>query len=365
MKIINVTIFRSFNYGAVLQAYALHKKLNDLGHDCSILNFRPTQKEKRFIKVFQRSNNLKEFIVSLIAVLKFGESKRMINSANSFFFNNLKLTEPFKNYIELENNPPKADVFICGSDQIWNPKIHGVSPLYFLNFINNGDAIKASFAASVGENYIEKSYHKEIEKFLCDFDFISVREEKAKEILGVLTKKEILVVADPVFLLEKKDWMNLAVYPKIKKKYILCYLLYQPKYLNEFLKKIKKDTGYQIISVTPSPYSKIYKDKFIRDVGPDGFLGLIADAEMVITSSFHGTALSILLEKQFYSVVGNERGSRITNILGKLDLSSRIITDNSFYFKSDINYQDVNEGVNKIRENSLECIQKILDLKSE
>lgn len=362
MKIITTTIFRSYNYGAVLQAYALHKKLNDLGHDCAILNFRPARGEKRFEKVFQKPNNLKELAYNLLPLFKYRESKRKIENANHFFDNNLKLTKKYETYEEIINDKPDADIFFCGSDQIWNPIIHGLSPLYFLDFVDNSKSVKASFAASIGENFIEEKYKSKIKDYLSSFDFVSVREEEAKEILS-FTGKNIEVVADPVFLLNKQEWLSISKPALRKGKYILCYFLYQPSFLNKLLKSIKKVTGYKIISVTPDPYSKIYHDVLIRDIGPDGFLGLVADAEMVITSSFHGTALSILLEKQFYSIVEETRGSRITNILKRTELEYREInekSDNVDVLKK-FDYMKVRNNVDAIREESITFIEKVTE----
>lgn len=363
MKIITITFFRTFNYGAALQAYALQKKLNNLNYETKILNFRPPLSEKRFIKVFQSPKSIKEFILNIITLSKYKESIRKINNANKFLNNYLNLTQKYETYDEVMNHLPIADIYFCGSDQIWNPKIFNrLHPLYFLDFVDSRRSIKASFSASIAENYIEKKYTEEIKNYLSTFDFISVREEKAKELLE-FTGREIEIIADPVFLLNKQEWLSIAKLPLIKEKYILCYFLYQPKFLNNLLKKLKKETGYKIISVTPEPFSKIYHDKLIMDVGPDGFLGLIANAEMVITSSFHGTALSILLEKQFYSIIGKTRGSRITNVLNKLNLSGRVITDkeNELNLSNEIDYNVTTSMVNKLRSESLAYIQKVID----
>jgi len=365
MKVITTTVFRSFNYGAVLQAYALHKKINDMGIDCEILNYRPVKSELRFKNVFQRGSSFKELIYNLLGLLKYFESRRKIDAANSFLNRNLKLSKEYNVYSDLLKSPPSADVFLCGSDQIWNPKIHnGLSPIYFLDFIKDKKIIKASFAASVGENSIEEKYKNQIKKYLDTFKHVSVREEKAKEILS-FTSKDIKVVADPVFLLNKNEWLKLIPKNKIKKKYILCYFLYQPKFLNSVVKKIKKETGYQVISVSLASYSKIYNDILIRDVGPDGFLSLLANAEIVITSSFHGTALSILMEKEFYSVASPTRGSRITNILEKVGLENRAIHDENFNLNNSINYKIVTPKVEILRKNSLDYLDNVLSLAPE
>lgn len=363
MKIITVTIFRSFNFGAVLQAYALHKKLNDLGNECFVLNYRPKDTEESIERVFQKAASFKSFIYNLIPLFKYKESKRKIINSNSFLKKHLKLTEKYETYDELISNAPQADVFICGSDQIWNPLIFdGLNPLYFLDFVDSNKAVKASFAASIGENFIDDKYKAKIKEYLSTFDKISVREEKAKELLEY-TENDIEVVSDPVFLLNKKEWLNISKPSPIQGKYVLCYFLYQPKFLNEVLRKLKDETGYQIVTVTLDAYSKIYCDKQIRDAAPDDFLGLVANAELVITSSFHGTALSILLEKQFYSVIMKSRGSRITSILNKLDLSDRELTEQSpaLDLKKAINYAVTTKLVENLRSHSIEYLETVLD----
>jgi hypothetical protein len=366
MKIINVTVFRTFNYGALLQAYALQRKLIDLGYSCYILNYRPKENEKRFKKIFQKSNNIKELVYNIIALIKFNESKSKISNANLFCSRYLVLTKKYETYDEILRDKPEANIFICGSDQIWNPKIHGLSPLYFLDFVDSNKSIKASFAASIGENYLEEKYKDRVEKFLDEFHHISVREDKAKDILSY-TGRDIQVISDPVFLLNKNEWINLSKPTSIKEKYILCYFLYQPKFLNNFLKYIKNKTGYKIISVTPEPFSKLYHDKLIRDVGPDGFLGLLANAEIVITSSFHGTALSILLEKEFYSIISQTRGSRIINLLKNTKLENREITEQNMFtdLNDKIDYVETNKLINNMRGMSLSYINELLQSASK
>ncbi|MDO5655736.1 MAG: polysaccharide pyruvyl transferase family protein [Flavobacteriaceae bacterium] len=362
MKIKTVTIFRSFNYGALLQTYALHKKLNDMGHDCSVLNYRPPATEQKMTNIVKKSKDIKSFVYNLIPLLKYNETKRMIKKADDFLNKHIKLSERYESYKEILNAPHDTDIFFCGSDQIWNPNIfNGLDPLYFLDFVNSQKSIKASFAASLGGNYIDDKYKKEYQDYLSDFDFISVREEKAKELLE-FTNKPIEVIADPVFLLTKEEWLNLAIKPNIKEKYILCYFLYQPKYLNKIIQKIKEETGLKVISVTFDAYTTIKSDKVIRDVGPDEFLGLIANAELVLTSSFHGTVLSILLEKQFYTAVWEKRGSRIKGILKKLNLSHREIneSDNSIDIYSTIDYSETNKLILSIRDNSMKFLEKVL-----
>lgn len=354
MNINIITIFRSLNYGAVLQAYSLHKKLNDIGHNCMIIDYRTEENEHKFYKVFKKSGDLKINLKNIIGFFKYKETKRMLNTSNKFFFGLLKRTKRYFTYEELLADVPQADVYFCGSDQIWNPKITDLNPMYFLEFVNNFETIKASFAASIGENSIDKKYYDKLNKLLKDFDFISVREEKAKEIISEFSNKQVIVIADPVFLLSKDQWLEIATSPKIKEKYILCYFLYQPQYLNNILKKIKRETGYKIITITTELFSKCYYDSLLRDVGPADFIGLIANAEFVVTSSFHGTAFSILLEKQFYAVVSPERGSRILNILNKLDLEDRVISDNIELTKDFIEYGQVNKRVEQLRKQSMD-----------
>lgn len=363
MKIIVTTIFRTLNFGAVLQAYALHSKLISMGHDCKILNYRPVEIERRFNHILTFPSSFKQLFYNILLIVRYRKSREMIRSSNEFLNKYLRLSDSYITYLDILNNPPVGNVFLCGSDQIWNPRLSinkGISPIYFLKFVKDSNAIKASYAASVGENFLDEKYKNEIKDNLKSFDFISVREEKAKEILSFVNR-EIDVIADPVFLLNKNQWLNIAKFKEFGRKYILCYFLYHPKFLNSLLKKIKKETGYSIIIVSNDPYTKIFGSTHLNNIGPDVFLGLIANAEIILTSSFHGTALSILFNKQFYSVVPPNRGSRILNILEKTGLQDRII-ENEITFRNDlsINYVEVEKKVEKLRSESIDYLNKII-----
>lgn len=307
----------AYNYGAQLQAYALLKTVESLGSECNIIDRR---------SVIEKNVKLSASPYDIAAFLHKKDLNAGYRAFERFDVERHNLTsENFREYSRLKENPPEADVYITGSDQVWNPL--GFDPAYFLDFVPAGKK-KISYAASIGVSNIpedKKSIYKDL---LMGFDAVSVREEKAKEILEEFVPKDIKVHCDPVFLLSKDKWREIEQPVRgVDKPYILCYILYRPKWLNGVIKNIKKQTGKQIVLVDPTGWRNIYHDKYIRFAGPAEFIWLISHCDGVITSSFHGTAFASVFSKPFASVINPQKPARITNILQKLELTEHILTE--------------------------------------
>ena len=222
------------------------------------------------------------------------------------------------------------------------------------------NAIRAAYAASLGISYLPEGTKSIIKEYLADMDYISVREKSAKALLSDLTGKEINVNIDPVFLLNKDEWKHLGTKTKIRKPYIMCYVLYRPGWLNNWLKRLHKNTGLDIVVVSTEAYRNIYHNDMVRDAGPKEFLGLIQNAEFVVSSSFHGVALSVANQKPFYAVVNPDMPSRISDLLSTLGLEDRIITDKSEAQTKDIDYAEAERRIETEREKSFKYLTHLI-----
>lgn len=353
MKKVNIiTKHSAYNFGAMLQAYALQQTISELGAECNIIDLRQKKPQTKWAW-----KSLSGAIYNLSYKLHKKELQKGYEKFEDFI-NAYAKTIKYEDKWELYKNVPNGDVYITGSDQVWNPL--NVSEEFFLRFAKK-DSVKASYAASLGINYLPYATKNLIKEYISDFDYISVREQDGKTLLSPLTNKEINVNVDPTLLLTSEKINEIAVLPKTKKPYILCYVLYRPSWLNKWLKKVRKTTRKDIVLVTTDAFRNVYHNKVVRDAGPKEFLGLINGADFIISSSFHGVALSIASRKPFYAVVNKNMPSRISNLLSLTGLENRIVDEGKPFKFTDIDYSNANVILQKEKEKSLEYLKTVIN----
>lgn len=341
MKIGIVTIHNSPNYGACLQSYALYKYLEQQGHDVEIIDLhRPIANEdyvpsKKYIasRVPKKSNSAKfKTWVKQILGVKHTPTSLYSKEALAKFeeFNSvIKLSRPYKGIDELYEIPPVYDLYISGSDQLWNPtQAYCIEP-YFLTFVPQGQGKKISFATSIGITDLRENEKENFKKWLESYDSISVREKQAQELLqSLLPKKKVYQVADPTFLLEPDKWKDIAVNPQ-QDEYILMFTLQHRPEILEYCLQLSKQSGLPLIvlgQVQPDVTNGSYTA--VKDAGPKEFIGYIDKAEMVITDSFHCTVFSLIMgTRNFFTYIApdNHRGSRIIDLLDTYDLKKHLL----------------------------------------
>lgn len=344
MKIGIITIHNSPSYGGSLQSYALYKYLELQGFDVEIIDLhRPYQKDYKkssTYKVYTEKNRYNIFIDFMKKVVRNFLNRRSnieSNYSQSAYkkflsFNNMvKCSKPYWGCDSLYNNPPIYDAYITGSDQVWNPyQPYCIEP-YFLTFAPKGKK-RISYAASIGLNKLPEIFESKISQWLNMYDYISVREKNTADYLKSLTGLDITTVADPTFLLDSTYWKKIAVYPQ-KKKYILMFTLSCiPEILN-YCQQLSKESGLELMSLRMNQSEYNPKDNYtiITDAGPAEFLGYMANAEIVITNSFHGTVFAFLMgAKNVFTYIpeGNKRGVRIVNLYDELGYPNHILRKN-------------------------------------
>lgn len=332
-----VTNYRNTgNYGAVLQAYALNKKINSMGFDCETLNF--SVREQNGSKRERYLNRIKKGEINcFVGDIKRDFCKAIVRKeikVRRHAFDKFKESIPhtkFYSFDEIEKINGLYDCYICGSDQIWRPTFEGnLVGIYWLNGIN-GDCVKASYAASMGVDFLPDSVVDDAKRFLQNFTYISVRENTAKEYLSKLTDREIEVSIDPVFLLNKLEWDKITRKPQIAEPYVFVYMIHGSKNL---LKSITEYARLNKLKIVTFPYMAYYfrlnelnfGDIKVFDAEPSDFLGYIKGAQCVFTDSFHATAFSVIYHKCFFVSSANEKAfSRIENLLSLCGLDERKI----------------------------------------
>lgn len=294
MKIKTITCHNVYNYGATLQAYALQTFLEAQGHQVEIIDYYPKYRNKRnFWKIPNNSKvgkySQRYFLFHLLyaihRVIKYLRDTNFDRSKKFDVFDKkyLHITSThYVNYQQLKDNPPIADCYIAGSDQIWNTKGDtGKDPAFYLNF--GSFAIKRiSYAASFGISEIEESFKPQLKKYLSTFNAISVREKTGLDILTDLGYKEAIQVCDPVFLLSKEDWLKIASLSLVKGDYILVYDFFQDdKSIRDMAKNLAKVRDCRIVAVNDGGKCK-YADVNICNASPNDFLSLIYNANVVV-----------------------------------------------------------------------------------
>mgnify|MGYP001173875097 CR=1 FL=1 len=358
MKIGIVTYHSDHNYGAMLQAYALQKFIKQqLLADVQIINYIPKVKIHSS-HILPKINSLKSLAWCIIKLFYYKSIKRKHNSFEYFLEKYMDKTKVYYSYEELLKDPPIFDLYITGSDQTFNPNSIHIY-VFFLAFCPKG-SIKISYAPSFGYSFIPENKQAILKALLEDYSYLSVRETSGSNIINSLISKNVPSVLDPVFLVKRDEWKNIAKPLKIKyKSFILCYSLIGNKLQMDIAIQLKEKTGLPIILLTHTVFSRTKADLTINCAGPLEFLWLFDHSNYVVTDSFHGTAFSVLFEKPFYScIVLKEKSDRIIDLLRKLDLEDRVISDQKMRINGniDIEYNKIADKLEEERKRSIDYL---------
>lgn len=365
------TIHRLLNYGSVLQTYALQNRIAQLGYDCEVIDYvYPNKYHLELDSVNKGNASVFRSVLSKMARYLTSHNKK-VKAFAAFRSEHIKHSAvEYRTLESLHNSPPGYDVFVTGSDQVWNPAYMHGDMTFLLDFAQN-NAKRIAYAASFGNSDFDQRYAELYKKHLLAFSDISVREWSGIDIVADLTGASARRVLDPTLLLTAEDWVRLAVKPRHKNKYILCYLLeysFNPQpYADNLAKQLQELTGYDVVFLKP-PIRKLFDPK-VRcafAAGPREFLGWFAEAEFILTTSFHGTAFSVNFNKPFLSIVndGATRDCRQYSLLEQLGLLNQIIPKNSPLPDLDglqLNYGVVNRKLECARRESLAFLSNALE----
>lgn len=350
-----VTIHDSPNYGGSLQAFALYKYIKDKGADCEIIDIRrPVHPdyiyERRYSSYrnnpFSVGKKLKNIIKKLIG-RKTKNSQYTSDLAEQRFrkFNSsIRYSMPYGRLSDLKKNPPVYDVYISGSDQLWNPTQPYCLEPFFLTFAPEGK-VRISYATSIGITELQAKEKNDFRKWLSAYDAISVREKQAQKLLESFMDQDVSVVLDPTFLLDIDYWKSIANFPDMNGNYILMFLLANNPELIDYGIRLSKESKKRLVFIK-APHLYTNENYTVdNNCGPREFLGYIGNADMVITDSFHCTVFSILMEAgNFAAYISptSKKGSRITDLLDLLDLSEHLLPNDYSSSYADLEKLDIN-----------------------
>lgn len=329
--------FCSKNYGGNLQAYALCKVIQDIGYESEQICYKRWEDPP----MWHRNRNV-AFVGRVIKIIM-GKCVRL---ADILHFNvklNIKIREQCvlafnKNaiphskeafsYRTIANANHNYDIFITGSDQVWHPQ--AVCRAFLLDFADK-EKRKISYAASISVNELTEEQKKRYQQSLSDYFAVSVREQKAVEILQPLLPIAPKWVLDPTLLLSRKQWDEICADRIVPEKYLFCYFLGEDKRHRHVAVEYAKMHGLKIVTL-PHLSGRFCKcdrnfgDEHLYNVSPSQYISLIKFADCVLTDSFHSTVFSLIYEREFFvfdRVSSNAMGSRLYSLTSLFELENR------------------------------------------
>lgn len=364
MIIKTITCHDVYNLGASLQAYALQKYLQNEGHDVEIIDYKPNYLSGHF-KLWGVYNPIfnKPIIKQLYLAAKLpGRLKALKRKKvfDQFTHQYLRLTKRYHSNEELKADPPMADLYIAGSDQIWNTLFpNGKDPAFYLDFVPQGKK-KISYAASFATKEIADGWTPFVKKMIANLDVVSVREKSSLPLLASLGRPDGVAVCDPVFLLDRDEWekiMNKTI--SFNEDYILTYDFENNSIIKEIAQNIKKEKGYKIYNV--GPFKMNYADKNFVNAGPLEFLSLVNHSSFVVSNSFHATAFSLIFQKNF-CVVNRKEGinERMESLLAEFKLRNHLVLNFYPELMNVIDYNNIQVMLDQYLEKSKNYLKKAL-----
>lgn len=350
-----ITMHKVLNYGSALQAYALQHKIENLGYESELIDY-----------IYPNESNIpkkKNIIKSILGLYQKRYTKRKNNKFNQFYKDYFKLSPVrYKNNIEIHNNPPKYDIYITGSDQVWNIKHVKMDSSFLLSFAPD-NAKKISYSSSFAQKELPMEFHEMYKKYLFRYNAISVREEAGCDIIQKIIKRNAIMCIDPTLLLNKEEWSEIAKTSNVQigQSYILVYILdyaFNPyPFVTKLIRKIKKQyNNKKIVLLNFSNKQFVGKKNILNlhdSVGPNDFVNLFLNADLVITTSFHGIAFSLNFERPFYAIINNQKqgDDRLMNILKIFKAEKRAILKDSIInnLSIDMDYTNINKEIEKHR----------------
>lgn len=347
-----ITCSRPNNYGAVLQTYALNKALTKLDVDAKVIDYNPSYykiSNQRFIKKLIR--NIIRIPDNIKGNRVFGDFLQQYVPMSA---------ETFDSYADLLSNPPQADLYIAGSDQIWNcmNKENGKDDAFFLTFAPTAKR-RITYAASLAMPHIPNSQKARYHNLIEALDQVSVREPSAKPLLQEIGIRNVKTVPDPVFLLNRDDWDELADQSDFKKTedYILVYGYNRQKDVYSYAKELAKKLNIKVYIIGNAIEDYFLPgDKYFWNASPNTFIDLIRNAKAVVTNSFHGTVFSLIYNVPFhFFTVKQSTNSRMLDLLSTTGLINRHVTDSKLLSNS-VSFENANSVIATQRDTGIEYL---------
>lgn len=371
-KVDIITLMDVPNFGSMLQAYATGVLVEREGCDVEFIDYYRADhsamgKFKIFIKDKSLGNIVKRLIYGCATLVLYSF---LMKRLRSFVKKKFHFTKSYHSLEALEKDPPKADLYMTGSDQVWNSKHNAcIDKALYLSFV---DGKKVAFSSSVGIESFPDAELVETKGLLDTYSKISVRERQTKDYFHKLGYIETEQVLDPTLMLNQAEWREIVGVERSKgtdEHYLLVYSVERNN--NDFIfsqaKRIAADLGlktYAISATMPIRAKENGIDKIFKLGTIKQFLTLVANADYVVASSFHGTAFSVNFNKPFITILSEEFNIRMKSFIEIIDVKERILTTKDIDVKKlpPINYNEINKKLDEERSKSLAILRDALNV---
>lgn len=388
-----VTLYHgNTNYGGLLQAYALNRTVRQMGYSCLTIDYRPSSMSVRekFTRKIQREGAgaavktavslsaqiLRKKIIRILTPASTKKMKMREERMAEFRRNAIPHTGETYDSRTIAQTAELFDLFLCGSDQIWNMGCAGsFDPVYWLDFVPEGKK-RASYGASMPLPEIPASEREEIRRRVRALDAVSVRENQGKRLLEPLLGEEIPVVLDPVLLVERAHFEQMGKRRVEMQPYVFAYFLGDSREARASAQEWAARRNMKLVSMPCllSEYrscDRKFGDVQIWDAGPEEFLSLIRHSEYVITDSFHAAVFSAVFGREFWVFRRGQDGdkrsmnTRMEHLMELFQTEERLIPPSRLEESSrragKIDYRRVNRRLEAERKKSLEYLRRILE----
>lgn len=378
MKTVGIaTIHGICNFGSLLQAYATQATIERLGYKSFIINYKyPNEYHvEEYKKQSPYANNKINFALRLRLALYSRTCREHNLQKKQFLFAEerkrlLHESELFETKESLQSAPPQYDIYLTGSDQVWNPRYMRGDNTFFLDFVH--DVPKVAFSASFGTTVLSEVQKVQARPLLNEYLSISLREQSGVGMVKEICGKEANCTCDPTLLLSGEEWA--AIFndkPIIKGEYILCYILTYTAdpypYASKLIRHLQKHLKKKVVVLDESGrYWMDFRYKSFRSYGPRQIVNLFKYASFIVSSSFHGAVFSINFQKDFYSLflkgINDERQESLLKLVGAesrfIRVGDPLPDPSSFKIQ---NWKEINEKLRTYRDSSILFLKQALD----
>ena len=366
------------NYGAYFQAYATQRLLEKSGYMVELIAYsqngtseattvREIAASLKGRKYFRDLPNLLRCIAAqLAAAMLYPSVTRQRKSFSAFAERYLHVASAiYSDENSLKANPPQADIYCTGGDQMWNEQYNGhkTKREYYLSWAPEGKP-RISLFTSIGKDRFDEWEKEEVRGLLSDYSLISVREESGKKAIEDLGIKNVYHLQDPTILLDTEEWEALSDRRVIEEKYILLYEISRKAPLAAYARELARRTGLKVVRINYYMFDALKYGKSITAPTLEQFLSLFRYAEYVITNSFHGTAFSIVFGRKFAAVAGSNPG-RLQSVLRYYGIAERICGEPAKIYEvinQTIDYAGVKKKISDAKKDFDEYMKKVTDL---
>lgn len=379
MKHIGLVSVTNHNFGSILQTYALQRAVRKTGCETEIILYKEgtASKLNRLRNLEYMTTRVKMVIKSIkMRILHPQQKNNLSNRSNAFthfISKQLSFTELFTSKEKLSQIAHNYDGIILGSDQVWHP-MNLLMDFFTLNFVPD-EVNKVAYAPSFGVSSIPSKYKEAYKKYVSRINWLSCREMAGVKIIKDLIGKDVPLVCDPTLLLTGYEWSGaLSNSVHYDEKYIFCYFIGNNPNQRRLARNYANKYGLKIVALLHIdefiPTDEYYADYTPYNVGPEEFLYLINNAELIMTDSFHATVFSLTFKKNFFTFnrfehgKGNSTSSRIDSLLSVVNLDDRKVPAKAnmeiLEHMKAIEYEDVERKLNNFRNISFEYLQKAI-----